>query len=147
MRAMAELSWRLRSMLYATIIIAAGTLAANNSSIRHNCAISPNGGSEQRWGITLTQDSRDSFIDSGCPIRMVADEMLVDRSSELLGCSSEHMPERVIGCSPELMPNRSPELPGAPALTGRSVESFHCASALTTFCPPGLTDRASAPVA
>ena len=55
-------------MLYATIIIAAGTLAANNSSIRHNCAISPNGGSEHRWGITLTQDSRDSFIDSGCPI-------------------------------------------------------------------------------
>ena len=132
---MAVHGWRLRLTSTTCFIIAAGTLAALNSSKWYNCAISPNGGSEQRWGITL--DSRDPFIDSGCLIHMVADKMLVDhsRSSEL------------IGCSPELQPNRSSELPGAPALTGRSVESFHCASALTTFCPPGLTDRASAPVA
>ena len=54
-------------MLYATIIIAAGTLAASQyGSIQHHCAISPNCGSEYRWGISLTQDSRDSDFYSGC---------------------------------------------------------------------------------
>ena len=67
LRAMTELSWRLRSTLYATIIIAAGTLAASQyGSIQHHCAISPNSGSEYRWGISLTQDSRDSDFYSGC---------------------------------------------------------------------------------
>ena len=144
---MAVHGWRPRLTSASSIIIIAGTLAALNSSRQYHCATCPNSGSEEIRGLTMTQDSRDSFIDSGCPIHMVADEMLVDRSSELLGCSSERMPERVIGCSPELMPNRSSELPGAPALTGRSFESFYCASALTTFCPPGLTDSASARLA
>ena len=73
MRAMTELSWRLRSTLYATTIIAAGTLAAAHYCSRLNhCASSPNSGSEHRWGISLTQDSRDSDFYSGCQSNMVA---------------------------------------------------------------------------
>ena len=71
-RAMVELGWRSRLTL-TTFYIAAGTLAAAHCSLLLNhCAISPNSGSEHSWGISLTQDSRDSFIDSGCHSNMVA---------------------------------------------------------------------------
>ena len=50
----------------------------------------------------------------------------------------------MIGCSQKRMPDRSIELPGAQSLTGRSFESFHCASALMTSCPSGFIT--SAPV-
>ena len=70
--AMAEHSWRSWTTL-TTFYIAAGTLAAAHCSLRSNhCADSPNSGSELIWGISLTQDSRDSFIDSGCHSNMVA---------------------------------------------------------------------------
>ena len=70
---MAELRWRPRTTLFTTFIIAAGTLAAAHCSIlQYHCADSPNSGSEHSWGISLTQDSRDSFIDSGCHSNMVA---------------------------------------------------------------------------
>ena len=71
--AMAEHSWRLRSTLTTTFIIAAGTLAAAHyCSRQYHCASSPNSGSEHSWGISLTQDSRDSFIDSDYHSNMVA---------------------------------------------------------------------------
>ena len=70
---MAGLSCRPRSTLYPTFIIAAGTLAAAHyCSRQYYCAIGPNSGSEHSWRISLTQDSRDSFIDSGCHSNMVA---------------------------------------------------------------------------
>ena len=70
--AMAEHSWRSSTTLTMTLSIIAGTLAAANCSRLYHCAISPNSGSEHSWGISLTQDSRDSFIDSGCHSNMVA---------------------------------------------------------------------------
>ena len=73
MQAMAGLSCRPRSTLYPSFIIAAGTLAAAHyCSIINHCASSPNSGSEHRWGISLTQDSRDSDFYSGCHSNMVA---------------------------------------------------------------------------
>ena len=66
---MVELQWRLLTTLFYTFTIAtAGTLAAAHyCSLLHNhCASSPNSGSEHSWGISLTQDSRDSDFDSGC---------------------------------------------------------------------------------
>ena len=69
---MSELGWRSRLTL-TTFYIAAGTLAAAHCSLLLNhCAISPNSGSEHSWGISLTQDSRDSFIDSDYHSYMVA---------------------------------------------------------------------------
>ena len=71
--AMTELGWRSRSTLTTTFIIAAGTLAAAHYCSRLNhCATSPNSGSEHSWGISLTQDSRDSDFDSDCHSNMVA---------------------------------------------------------------------------
>ena len=71
--AMTELGWRSRSTLTSTFIIAAGTLAAAHYCSRlHHCATSPNSGSEHRWGISVTQDSRDSDFDSDCHSNMVA---------------------------------------------------------------------------
>ena len=70
--AMAGLGWRSRSTL-TTTFIAAGTLAAAHyCSRQYHCASSPNSGSEHSWGISLTQDSRDSFIDSDYHSNMVA---------------------------------------------------------------------------
>ena len=67
MRAMAGLSCRPRSTLYLSFIIAAGTLAAAHYCSRLNhCASSPYSGTEHSWGISLTQDSRDSDFYSGC---------------------------------------------------------------------------------
>ena len=67
LRAMAELGWRSRSTLFGTFIIAAGTLAASQyGSTQYHCAISPYSGTEHSWGISLTQDSRDSDFYSGC---------------------------------------------------------------------------------
>ena len=63
---MVELQRRLLTTLFYILIIAAGTLAAANCSRPYHCAISPNSGSEHRWGISLTQDSRDSDFYSGC---------------------------------------------------------------------------------
>ena len=71
MRAMTELGWRSRLTL-TTFYIIAGTLAAAHCSLLQNHCASPNSGSEHSWGISLTQDSRDSFIDSGCHSYMVA---------------------------------------------------------------------------
>ena len=94
---MAELSWRSRTTLITFFIIAAVPLAAFNSSRLHHCATCPNSGSEVKWGITWTQDSRDSFIDSGCPFHMVADEMLVDRCSfERWWIAEERLEETVV---------------------------------------------------
>ena len=71
--AMTEHSWRPWTTLTTTFIIAAGTLAAAHyCSIQYHCATSPNSGSEHRWGISLTQDSRDSDFYSGCHSNMVA---------------------------------------------------------------------------
>ena len=66
--AMTELGWRSRSTLTSTFIIAAGTLAAAHycSRLHNHCATSPNSGSEYRWGISATQDSRDSDFYSDC---------------------------------------------------------------------------------
>ena len=63
---MVELQWRLLTALFYTFTIAtAGTLAAAHyCSIQYHCASSPYSGTEHSWGISLTQDSRDSFIDS-----------------------------------------------------------------------------------
>ena len=70
---MAAPGWGSRSTSAFVLSIIAGTLAAAHCSLRlYHCAISPNSGSEPRWGISLTQDSRDSFIDSGCHSNMVA---------------------------------------------------------------------------
>ena len=70
---MTELSWRSRPTLIVTLIIIAGTLAAAHYCSRlHHCATSPNSGSEHSWGISLTQDSRDSDFDSDCHSNMVA---------------------------------------------------------------------------
>ena len=72
--AMTELGWRSRSTLTSTFIIAAGTLAAAHycSRLHNHCATSPNSGSEYRWGISATQDSRDSDFYSDCHSNMVA---------------------------------------------------------------------------
>ena len=71
--AMTEHSWRPWTTLTTTFMIAAGTLAAAHyCSIQYHCASSPNSGSEHRWGISLTQDSRDSDFYSGCHSNMVA---------------------------------------------------------------------------
>ena len=66
---MVELQWRSLTTLFYTFTIAtAGTLAAAHyCSLLHNhCAISPYSGTEHSWGISLTQDSRDSDFYSGC---------------------------------------------------------------------------------
>ena len=64
---MVELQWRLLTTLFYTFTIIAGTLAAAHYCSRLNhCATSPNSGSEHSWGISLTQDSRDSDFDSDC---------------------------------------------------------------------------------
>ena len=114
MWAMAGLSWRLRPTLYLSIIIAAGTLAALSSSRQNHCATSPNGGSEDTRGLN---DSIDSNVDSVLPINMVADEALVERSSELLGRSSEHTPR-----SSELMTRSSEPTERSSERTTRSSE-------------------------
>ena len=64
---MAAHGWRLRSTSVVTFIIA-GTLAAAHycSRLHNHCATSPNSGSGHRWGISVTQDSRDSDFYSGC---------------------------------------------------------------------------------
>ena len=73
LRAMAGLSCRPRSTLYLSFIIAAGTpAAAHYCSIQYHCASSPYSGTEHRWGISVTQDSRDSDFDSDCHSNMVA---------------------------------------------------------------------------
>ena len=66
--AMAVPSWRSRSTLILITSFAAGTLAAAHycSRLHNHCATSPNSGSEDRWGISVTQDSRDSDFYSGC---------------------------------------------------------------------------------
>ena len=72
---MVELQWRSLTTLFYTFTIAtAGTLAAAHyCSLLHNhCAISPYSGTEHSWGISLTQDSRDSDFYSGCHSNMVA---------------------------------------------------------------------------
>ena len=71
---MVELQWRLLTTLFYTFTIAtAGTLAAAHyCSIQYHCASSPYSGTEHSWGISLTQDSRDSFIDSDYHSNMVA---------------------------------------------------------------------------
>ena len=63
---MVELQWRLLTTLFYIFIIAAGTLAAANCSRLYHCAFGPYSGTEHRWGISLTQDSRDSDFYSGC---------------------------------------------------------------------------------
>ena len=72
---MAAHGWRLRSTSVMTFTIIAGTLAAAHyRSIQYHCAIGPNSGSEHSWGLSLTQDSRDSDFYSGCHSNKVGGE-------------------------------------------------------------------------
>ena len=96
---MAAHGWRLRSTSVVTFIIAGTLAAAHNCSLLHNhCATSPNSGSGHRWGISVTQDSRDSDFYSGCHSNMVAVGQMsvsshasahrIDSLQALLGCSA-----------------------------------------------------------
>ena len=125
---MVELQWRLLTTLFYTFTIAiAGTLAAAHycSLLHYHCATSPNSGSEHSWGISLTQDSRDSDFDSDCHSNMVAVGQMSVPSH-----ASAHRVDSL-----QAMLDCSASLPSASAETGCLASHSACSfRAFITMC-------------